>query len=283
MARKKKARNSPAGRARELAAGISLLTVALLLFAVWPLMLPGRPMQVASVGFALAGLIATGVTWSWALHVERAQNAAGKRLEELQSLNPDAFEEWVGARFRDQGYRVEVAGAQGDHGIDLVVSRAGERAIVQCKNYRAWSVGEPVLRDLFGAMHAAGADRAYLVTSGRLTDPASAWVRDKPIEVWDDERLAQLSAKLAANKPGRHDDEKTVKTTPISNRPISNSTAECKTAMTIAAYPDPTTGAIATCPKCASVLVERRNRRTGDIFLGCPAIPPVATHNRCRH
>ena len=86
-------------------------------------------------------------------------------------------------RFQQQGFAVEVAGAQGDHGIDLVVSRVGERAIVQCKNYRAWSVGEPVLRDLFGAMHAAGVDRAYLVTTGRLTSPARLWAEGKPIEV----------------------------------------------------------------------------------------------------
>ena len=83
----------------------------------------------------------------------------------------------MAARFREQDYAVEISGGQGDHGIDLVVSRAGDRAVVQCKNYRAWSVGESVLRDLFGAMHAAGATRAYLVTTGRLTAPAIACAR----------------------------------------------------------------------------------------------------------
>jgi restriction system protein len=271
MARKKKARNSPAGRAHELAAGISLLTVALLLFTAWPLMLPDRPIQVASVGFALAGLLATGATWSWALRVERAQNAAGKRLAELQSLSPDAFEEWVGARFREQGYAVEVAGAQGDHGIDLVVSRAGERAVVQCKNYRGWSVGEPVLRDLFGAMHAVGADEAYLVTTGRLTGPARAWVEDKAIKVWDGERLAQLSMQEVV-KPGTRGDQDAVVTAPA-----SGTTPELEVAFHKPPHLDPVAGARVNCPKCASGLVERRNRRTGEVFLGCSCYPA------CRH
>jgi hypothetical protein len=40
-----------------------------------------------------------------------------------------------------------------------IVSRTGERAIVQCKNSRAWTVREPVLRDLSGAMHGANATK----------------------------------------------------------------------------------------------------------------------------
>jgi hypothetical protein len=185
-----------------MATGISLLAVALLLFAFWPLLLPGRPAQVSSVGFAVAGLFAAGAAWWWALRVQRGQNAAGKRLEELQALSPDAFEEWVAARFREQGYAVEIVGAQGDHGIDLLVTRPGERAVVQCKNYRASSVGEPVLRDLFGAMHATGADRAYVVTTGRLTGPARAWVEGKPIEVWDGPTLVrQVGAAVPVSDP----------------------------------------------------------------------------------
>jgi restriction system protein len=242
MARNKKARNSPAGRARELATGIGLLTISFLLFAVWPLMLPGKPVQVASIAFVLAGLLATGVAWRRALHVQRDQNAAGKRLEELQALSPDAFEEWVGARFHEQGFAVEIAGAQGDHGIDLVVSRVGERAIVQCKNYRAWSVGEPVLRDLFGAMHAAGADRAYLVTTGRLTSPARVWAEGKPIEVWDGAALARQ-----------------VVASPLAPQPAAAGAADV--------------AASRCCMRCGAPLVERTNRRSGERFLGCSRFP----------
>jgi restriction system protein len=147
-----------------------------------------------------------------------------------------------GARFREQGYAVEIAGAQGDHGTDLVVSRADERAIVQCKNYRAWSVGEPVLRDLFGAMHAADAARAYLVTTGRLSGPASAWIRGKPIEVWDGPALAGRAG------PGSPTQQTVVASTldALVNRP---------------------------CLRCGATLIERTNRRSGERFLGCSRVP----------
>jgi restriction system protein len=193
VSKKRRVRKSPAGRAAGMASGVTLLTVAFILFAAWPLILPGRRIQATSAGLALAGIVVSGVAWWWAMRVAHEQNAAGKRLEELQALSPDAFEEWVAARFRERGYTVELVGTQGDHGIDLIVTRADIQAVVQCKNYRSWSVGEPVLRDLFGAMHASGANHAFLVTTGRLTAPATVWVRGKPIDVWNGEFLSQLS------------------------------------------------------------------------------------------
>src|SRR5687768_13274682 len=82
-------------------------------------------------------------------------------LETLKALSPADFERWVGQRFEERGYRVRrtgTHGAGGDHGIDLQLLKRGaggavlERAVVQCKKWRTWSVGEPDVRDLFGAL-----------------------------------------------------------------------------------------------------------------------------------
>src|SRR5437879_3635590 len=97
--------------------------------ALLPLMLPGQPLHASWIAIAASGLVCTAVAWVWASRVQRHQNADGKRLDELKALTPDAFEEWVAQRFRERGYRVELAGAQGDHGIDLVISREGELAV----------------------------------------------------------------------------------------------------------------------------------------------------------
>ncbi len=109
----------------------------------------------------------------------------------LSRLAPEAFEAWVGERFREMGYDVRLTPFQGDHGADLLVERDGETAVVQCKHRPGGSVGEPVLRDLFGAMHHFAAARAILVTTGRVTQAARGWLRGKPIEAWDAGDLAQ--------------------------------------------------------------------------------------------
>jgi hypothetical protein len=109
----------------------------------------------------------------------------------LRGLAPAAFEAWVGDRFRELGYEVRATPYQGDHGADLLATRAGETVVVQCKHHPAGTVGEPVLRDLFGTLHHFGATRAILVTTGRVTPAAREWVRDKPLEAWDADDLRQ--------------------------------------------------------------------------------------------
>ena len=126
--------------------------------------------------------------------------------------------------------------------------------MVQCKNFRAWSVGEPAIRDLFGVMHAAGADRAYLVTTGRVTAPAWRWANGKPIEIWDHRALRQV---LAESREA--------------TRPLRATIVEVAQGSTGNVVAGATT-----CPRCGGELLERRNRHNGDKFLGCSNFP------RCR-
>jgi restriction system protein len=101
----------------------------------------------------------------------------------LIGLAPEAFEAWVGERFRDLGYEVHVTPFQGDLGVDLILSRDDEKVIVQCKHHPLSTIGEPVLRDRFGAHH-VGATSAALITTGQLSTAARQWLIGKPIQVW---------------------------------------------------------------------------------------------------
>lgn len=218
-------------------------------------------------GFALMSLF-TAFAWWWAIKTTRSRNAAGKTLDQLQALSPEDFEKWVAVRFRDMGYSTKVTGARGaggDHGVDVVAEKPGEKAVIQCKNWKAWSVGEPKVRDLYGAMTDFGASRAYLVTTGSVTEPARRWIHGKPIEIWDGEYLARLSKQMVSKDAGSRGNVVTIEA-PISDlpEPLSTSTAS------------PVQAAI-NCPRCNSALVERKNKRTGELFLGCSKYPA------CRH
>ena len=138
MARRRRARpQTPGERALEVAEGASLLWLLLAAVTVWPFPLyPSyRPL------FFVSTVVVVG-TWWVALGVIRKSRAAGKRLDELKAMTPVEFEQWVGARFEDLGYKVKTTALSGDHGVDLIARRDQEKVVIQCKRYRETAVGE---------------------------------------------------------------------------------------------------------------------------------------------
>lgn len=117
------------------------------------------------------------------------------RLEQIRRMDPVEFEQFVGYLYQKQGYSVSMTAVSGDEGIDLLLRKERRTAVVQCKRY-AGTVGQPVVRDLYGAMMHSGADEAMLVTSGVLSQPAETWARGKPIRLVDGHELMSWTRRL---------------------------------------------------------------------------------------
>lgn len=91
-------------------------------------------------------------------------------------MTPSAFERAVAAWFARDGWIVEHRGRSGDRGIDVMAFRGGESIAVQCKRYGERGTVSPAqLRELYGAAVAAGATRALLITTGRVSHAATEW------------------------------------------------------------------------------------------------------------
>jgi restriction system protein len=115
-------------------------------------------------------------------------------LEKISKLTPSQFEEYVAQRiFARQGYQVDNVRDTKDGGVDIIViDTQGHRAIVQCKLYRN-VVGEPIVRDLYGALIHNDAYMAYLVTNSHISTAARRWAVGKPIALIDGPQLVELS------------------------------------------------------------------------------------------
>jgi restriction system protein len=105
-------------------------------------------------------------------------------------MSPVEFERFIARLFRNMGYKVKETATTGDEGIDLLVSKGTRTGVVQCKRYRG-NVGQPVVRDLYGAMIHNRADEAFLVTTGRVSLPAQQWANGKPIHLVDGTELME--------------------------------------------------------------------------------------------
>ncbi len=100
----------------------------------------------------------------------------------LRSMEPYRFEQLVCLLFQRMGYQAEGTPYTGDNGVDGYLHKNGCKSVLQCKRVKG-SVGEPVLRDLYGTMHATGSQSAIVVTTGRVSDQARTWANGKAIRI----------------------------------------------------------------------------------------------------
>lgn len=77
----------------------------------------------------------------------------------LKTMDPREFENLACVLFSQMGYEVEETPYVGDGGIDGFLKRDGRLSLLQCKRVHG-SVGEPILRDLYGNMMSHSADEA---------------------------------------------------------------------------------------------------------------------------
>ena len=86
-----------------------------------------------------------------------ANVTGSKAADSLDGMSWQEFELLVGGAFRLEGFQVsEMGGGGADGGVDLVLRRGSEKYLVQCKQWRAFTVGVTVVRELYGVMAAKG-------------------------------------------------------------------------------------------------------------------------------
>jgi restriction system protein len=122
------------------------------------------------------------------LQARRAEH----KLAQLESLTPEAFEEFVAEVFEALGYEVEQVGGSGDEGADLRVRRGSLLGVVQCKYHKKTVVGSPQLQKFLGTVHHTRSHKGFFVTTSTFSLAAEKFVSDHPIELIDGPRLVEL-------------------------------------------------------------------------------------------
>jgi hypothetical protein len=113
-------------------------------------------------------------------------------------MQPKDFETLIARLLVSMGLDVQVTKQTGDGGVDLLARSSepitGGLFVVQCKRYSG-TVGEPVLRDLYGVMHHHRASKGILITTSNFTRQAREFAEGKPIDLVDGNSLRALLIK----------------------------------------------------------------------------------------
>ena len=110
---------------------------------------------------------------------------------DLDDLDGHGFEAAMAALLERQGYAVERGKLTNDEGRDLILRRAHDVVVVECKHQQQ-AVGRPVVQKLHSAAATyPGATRALLITTGSFSGGAVAYAQRVKVELWDFPRLAE--------------------------------------------------------------------------------------------
>jgi restriction system protein len=109
---------------------------------------------------------------------------SNRTLDAIRSLSWREFERLVAAAFTEKGWAPELVGQRGpDGGLDLVLRKGKQVAIVQCKQrrfpYGAY-VEERELREFAGVIAARKVWKGFMVTSGVFTTEAIEFAEKLP-------------------------------------------------------------------------------------------------------
>jgi len=171
----------------------------------------------------------------------------------LAALSWSQFEALIGEGFRRRGFSVSGNVQRGpDGGVDLVLTKNNERALVQCKHWRRNSVGVTIIREFYGVMTSKSVRSGYVVTSGRFTPDAWGFAATCGIDLIDGDRLRDWVANsIQVRSPSL--------VQPPSLKLVTESVP-----------PQPT------CPTCGADTIlrtARQGRSAGKQFWGCARFP----------
>lgn len=174
-------------------------------------------------------------------------------LESLRKISWKDFEYMVAEAYRRQGFQVEYSLSRGaDGGVDMLLRKDGRTSLVQCKQWKVFSVGAPVVREMFGLMTAEHADEIIIVTSGKFTREAITFAEGKPIRLINGQSLLVLLQSVQTSHKDASPKTET-KTEPLS---------------------------VPICPTCGKAMLLRtakRGRNIGSQFWGCSGYPTCKT------
>ncbi|MER6162897.1 restriction endonuclease [Streptomyces sp. NPDC001868] len=119
----------------------------------------------------------------------------GEDEPDLLEMDPLAFESLVAELFRAMGMQAVTTQRSGDGGVDVdaldPTPIRGGKIVVQVKRYRN-TVPPTAVRDLYGTVQDAGANKGVLVTTSKFGPGSHTFANGKPLELVSGRELVDL-------------------------------------------------------------------------------------------
>lgn len=110
---------------------------------------------------------------------------------QIDTMNGFEFEDFLAKLYQNMGYSIERTPYTGDQGADLIVSRYGEKSVIQAKNYSD-KVSNKAVQEVVAAKGFYKCERAIVITNNYFTNSAIDLAQANDVELIDRNKLELL-------------------------------------------------------------------------------------------
>lgn len=121
--------------------------------------------------WAIVAFIAFILLWKMSKKIHRHRKLKRTRINEVDKMTGEEFEQFLAAFFKKRGYKVSLTAQSGDYGADLILKDGRETIVVQAKRYSG-TVGVKAVQEIIGAVRMYEASEAWVVTNNYFTKQA---------------------------------------------------------------------------------------------------------------
>ncbi|ADU30965.1 restriction endonuclease [Evansella cellulosilytica] len=148
------------------------------------------------IGLIIGLMIAIPIIWSYKLLKEPdfQLNIDELSIEDIDEMNGYEFENILKPLFETQGYKANITKGSGDYGADLVLSKNGERTVVQAKCYKS-NIGVTAVQQIVAAIKYYNADDAIVVSNQFFTKQAKRLASINNVKLIDRVEIQELILK----------------------------------------------------------------------------------------
>jgi len=120
-------------------------------------------------------------------------------IGDFEKLTGYEFEGYLKGLFNLLGYTVIVTSLSGDQGADLIISKNGQKTVVQAKKYNG-KVSNKAIQEIVAAKNHYKADKAIVVTNSSFTKSAINLALSNNVGLWDGQKLNDIIKNLRSKK-----------------------------------------------------------------------------------
>lgn len=141
--------------------------------------------------WAIVAFIAFILLWKMSKKTRRYRKLKRTRINEVDKMSGEEFEQFLAAFFKKRGYKVSLTAQSGDYGADLILKNGRETIVVQAKRYSG-TVGVKAVQEIIGAVRMYEASEAWVVTNNYFTKQAVNLADMNDVYLIDRDQLIDL-------------------------------------------------------------------------------------------